>query len=83
MTRLCSHALATNKLVTEGLKFTHILSDIEDLNRRALSQEFEVSAVSFHAYPYLQDQYRLLNHGGSVGYWIWPHDRGVTAADRG
>lgn len=66
------YALATNKLVTEGLKFTHILSDIEDLNRRALSQEFEVSAVSFHAYPYLQDQYRLLNHGGSVGYGYGP-----------
>ena len=66
------YALATNKLVTEGLKFTHALSDIEDLNRRALQGEFEVSAVSFHAYPYLQDRYRLLNHGGSVGYGYGP-----------
>lgn len=66
------YALATNKLATEGLKFTHILSDIEDLNRRALQGEFEVSAVSFHAYPYLQDRYRLLNHGGSVGYGYGP-----------
>lgn len=66
------YALATNKLATEGLKFTHVLSDIEDLNRRALQGEFEVSAVSFHAYPYLQDRYRLLNHGGSVGYGYGP-----------
>ena len=66
------YALATNKLPTEGLKFSHVLSDIESLNRRALTGEFEVSAVSFHAYPYLQDKYRLLNHGGSVGYGYGP-----------
>jgi len=66
------YALATNKLPTEGLKFSHVLSDIESLNRRALAGEFEVSAVSFHAYPYLQDKYRLLNHGGSVGYGYGP-----------
>ncbi|HWG38395.1 MAG TPA: MqnA/MqnD/SBP family protein [Terriglobales bacterium] len=66
------YALATNKVGLAGVKFTHILSDIEDLNRRALAGEFEVSAVSFHAYPYLQDRYRLLNHGGSVGYGYGP-----------
>lgn len=66
------YALATNKVGIPGVKFTHVLSDIEDLNRRALAGEFEVSAVSFHAYPYLQDRYRLLNHGGSVGYGYGP-----------
>lgn len=66
------YALATNKVGIPGVKFTHILSDIEDLNRRALQGEFEVSAVSFHAYPFLQDRYRLLNHGGSVGFGYGP-----------
>src|SRR6185312_3720004 len=66
------YALATNKVGLEGVKFTHVLSDIEDLNRRALAGEFEVSAISFHAYPYLQDRYRLLNHGGSVGFGYGP-----------
>lgn len=66
------YALATNKVGLPGIKFKHVLSDIEDLNRRALQGEFEVSAVSFHAYPYLQDRYRLLNHGGSVGYGYGP-----------
>lgn len=66
------YALATNKVGLPGVKFTHVLSDIEDLNRRALQGEFEVTAVSFHAYPYLQDRYRLLNHGGSVGYGYGP-----------
>ncbi len=66
------YALATNKVGLPGVKFKHVLSDIEDLNRRALEGEFEVTAVSFHAYPYLQDKYRLLNHGGSVGYGYGP-----------
>jgi 1,4-dihydroxy-6-naphthoate synthase len=66
------YALATNKVGLPGVKFKHVLSDIEDLNRRALAGEFEVSAVSFHAYPYLQDKYRLLNHGGSVGFGYGP-----------
>ncbi|MGH9482989.1 MAG: menaquinone biosynthesis family protein [Terriglobales bacterium] len=66
------YGLATNKVGLPGVKFTHILSDIEDLNRRALEGEFEVTAVSIHAYPFLQDRYRLLNHGGSVGYGYGP-----------
>ncbi|MGH9468029.1 MAG: menaquinone biosynthesis family protein [Terriglobales bacterium] len=66
------YALATRKVGLPGVKFTHVLSDIEDLNRRALQGEFEITAVSFHAYPYLQDRYRLLNHGGSVGYGYGP-----------
>ena len=66
------YALATNKLATPGLRFTHVLADIETLNRRALAGEYEITAVSFHAYPYLQDRYRLLAHGGSVGYGYGP-----------
>ncbi|HEY7837710.1 MAG TPA: MqnA/MqnD/SBP family protein [Terriglobales bacterium] len=66
------YALATNKVSLPGVKFTHVLSDIEDLNRRALAGEFEITAISFHAYPFLQDNYRLLNHGGSVGFGYGP-----------
>jgi 1,4-dihydroxy-6-naphthoate synthase len=61
------YALATNKLKTEGLRFRHILSDIQTLNEKAMNGEFEVTAVSFHAYAYLQDQYFLLNSGASMG----------------
>jgi 1,4-dihydroxy-6-naphthoate synthase len=66
------YALAANKLATPGLRFTHVLADIETLNRRALAGEYEITAVSFHAYPYFQDRYRLLAHGGSVGYGYGP-----------
>jgi 1,4-dihydroxy-6-naphthoate synthase len=61
------YALATNKLKVEGLRFRHILSDIQTLNEKALSGEFEVTAVSFHAYAYLRDRYLLLNSGASMG----------------
>jgi 1,4-dihydroxy-6-naphthoate synthase len=62
------YGLATNKVRVPGLKFTHVLCDIETLNHRAIAEAyFEVTAISFHAYPYLQDRYALMPSGGSVG----------------
>jgi 1,4-dihydroxy-6-naphthoate synthase len=61
------YALAEGRVDTEGLAFTHELADIESLNRRALSGELAVTAVSFHAYAYLADRYLLLPHGASFG----------------
>lgn len=61
------YALAANKLDTEGFHFTHTLDDIESLNRRALNGEYEVTAVSIHAYAYIADKYVLLPSGASMG----------------
>lgn len=66
------YGLATNKVRVPGLKFTHTLSDIETLNRKAREGFYDLTAVSFHAYPYLQDQYALLPSGGSVGEGYGP-----------
>jgi 1,4-dihydroxy-6-naphthoate synthase len=60
-------ALAEGRVETEGLAFTHELADIESLNRRALTGELAVTAVSFHAYAHLADRYVLLPHGASFG----------------
>lgn len=60
-------AMAAGKIDTEGRRYTHELSDIESLNRRALGGELEVTAVSLHAYAYLADRYALLAHGASIG----------------
>ncbi|HET8621969.1 MAG TPA: MqnA/MqnD/SBP family protein [Gemmatimonadales bacterium] len=60
-------ALAANKLDTGDLRYVHELADIETLNRRALSGELEVSAVSIHAYAHLADRYALLGCGASMG----------------
>src|SRR5437868_15308697 len=63
------YALATNKVRVPGLRFTHTLCDIEALNRKAGEGEglYDVTAISFHAYPYIQENYALLRTGGSVG----------------
>lgn len=63
------YGLATNKVRVRGLKFTHTLCDIETLNRKAMGEDglYDVTAISFHAYPYIQDKYALLPTGGSVG----------------
>lgn len=67
------YGLATNKVRVPGLKFTHVLCDIETLNRKALDEAyFDVTAISFHAYPYLQDRYALMPSGGSVGEGYGP-----------
>ena len=63
------YALATNKVRVPGLRFTHTLCDIETLNQKAREADgvYDVTAISFHAYPYIQDNYALLPSGGSVG----------------
>jgi 1,4-dihydroxy-6-naphthoate synthase len=62
------YGLATNKVRVPGFKFTHVLTDIETLNHKAIDEAFyDVTAISFHAYPYLQDNYTLMACGGSVG----------------
>ena len=61
------YALAHDKIPTGDLEFRHQLEDIETLNRRALQGELEVSAVSLHAYAFLQDKYALLPSGCSMG----------------
>src|ERR1051326_5489183 len=68
------YGLATNKVRVPGLKFTHTLCDIETLNRAAMKDngEYDVTAISFHAYPYIQDKYALMPSGGSVGEGYGP-----------
>ncbi|MEP6924594.1 MAG: MqnA/MqnD/SBP family protein [Pyrinomonadaceae bacterium] len=61
------YGLATNKLDTGDLKFTHVLEDIQTLNEKALTGVYDVTAVSFHAYAYIADKYALLPHGASIG----------------
>jgi 1,4-dihydroxy-6-naphthoate synthase len=61
------YALATRKIDTGDINYIHQLSDIETLNRRAMEGEYEVSAISFHAYAYLADKYALLSCGASIG----------------
>src|SRR5437879_6336814 len=80
------YALAHDKLDTGGLRFEHVLQDIETLNRRALRGELEVTAVSIHAYAHLLDKYALLPSGCSMGDRYGPMvvaKRPLTVAELG
>lgn len=66
------YGLATNKVRVHGLRFSHTLCDIETLNQKAREGVYDVTAISFHAYPYIQDLYALMSCGGSVGEGYGP-----------
>ena len=67
------YGLATNKIRVPGYRFTHTLCDIETLNKRAQTEAFfDISAISFHAYPFVQESYTLMGCGGSVGEGYGP-----------
>ncbi|MES2222835.1 MAG: MqnA/MqnD/SBP family protein [Acidobacteriota bacterium] len=67
------YGLATGKVTVPGYEFTHTLTDIETLNQKAMHEAFyDVTAISFHAYPYVQDKYALMPCGGSVGEGYGP-----------
>ena len=67
------YALATRKVQVPGFKFTHTLTDVEALNHRAIAEAFfDVTAISFHAYPFLADRYALMTTGASMGEGYGP-----------
>ncbi|PYT96426.1 MAG: ABC transporter substrate-binding protein [Acidobacteria bacterium] len=66
------YALATHKLSTPGYKYTHVLSDIQSLNEAALAETYDVTAISFAAYPELRNKYVLLDCGASFGEGYGP-----------
>src|ERR1039457_2670205 len=61
------YGLATKKIRSPRVSFRHVLEDIETLNRKALDGLYELSAISYHAYPYVADKYVLMASGSSVG----------------
>ncbi len=61
------YALATKKLRSSLVQFRHVLEDIESLNRKATDGLYELTAISYHAYPYVADKYALMASGSSVG----------------
>src|SRR3978361_2325720 len=61
------YGLATKKIRSSRVTFHHVLSDIETLNRKAMEGVYELSAISYHAYPYVVDKYQLMASGSSSG----------------
>jgi 1,4-dihydroxy-6-naphthoate synthase len=61
------YGLATKKIRSRLVVFKHVLEDIETLNCKALQGAYDLTAISYHAYPYVADKYTLMASGSSVG----------------
>src|SRR5256885_12013875 len=61
------YALATKKVRSSRVFFRHVLEDIETLNRKAMEGLYDLTAISYHAYPYVADKYVLMASGSSIG----------------
>lgn len=61
------YALATHKIESDLLDFKHVLKDIQSLNQDARAGRYDMTAISYHAYPYVADRYVLTAAGSSVG----------------
>jgi 1,4-dihydroxy-6-naphthoate synthase len=64
--------LASGQVDPRGFEFEHVLADIQTLNEWALEGRLEVTALSLHAYPFVQQRYALLPHGASMGSGYGP-----------
>lgn len=61
------YGLATKKIRSKLVNFKHVLDDIQTLNKKAMLGEYELTAISYHAYPYVADKYYVMASGSSVG----------------
>ena len=67
MTPSCSMRWRRVKYAPICLQFRHVLEDIQTLNQKARAGEYELTAISYHAYPYVADKYVLMAAGSSIG----------------
>ena len=61
------YAMATRKIRSPLVNFHHVLSDIQTLNQKAREGVYDLTAISYHAYPYIADKYVIMASGSSVG----------------
>jgi len=66
------YGLAFDFVKIDDYKIEHVLEDIQSLNIRAMRGELEVTAISAHVYPYVQDKYYIMRTGASMGIGYGP-----------
>jgi len=78
LTLVCAHSpdsddaymfygLTSGEVTSPRVRFSQVLEDIESLNQKARQGVYDLTAISYHAYPYVADQYVLMASGSSVG----------------
>lgn len=65
------YGMFTGKVESPDFEVTHVIEDIEKLNRKATNPELDVTAVSVHACAYIPG-YTVLRSGGSFGIGYGP-----------
>ena len=61
-------AMVHGRIDTEGLEFDYFLADVEELNRKALASEIDITKMSYHAYAYVAQNYMILDSGSALGH---------------
>jgi len=61
-------AMVHGRIDTEGLEFDYFLTDVEELNRKALTNDVDITKISYHAYAYVAQNYLILDSGSALGY---------------
>jgi 1,4-dihydroxy-6-naphthoate synthase len=61
-------AMVHGRIDTEGIEFDYFMADVEELNRRAMASEVDITKISFHAYAYVAENYLILDSGSALGY---------------
>ena len=61
-------AMVHGRIDTEGLEFDYFLTDVEELNRKALTATVDITKISYHAYAYVAKDYLILDSGSALGH---------------
>lgn len=61
-------AMVHGRVDTEGLEFDYFLTDVEELNRKALNSDVDITKISYHAYAYAARNYLILDAGSALGH---------------
>jgi len=65
-------AMLHQQVDTSGMTFSVEMRDIEQLNRAAKEQEFDVIKISYAHFPKVSQAYRLLTAGSALGFGNGP-----------
>ncbi len=60
-------ALVHGKTDTEGFRFIPVLADVEELNRKAVRGELDMTKLSYRAFFEVVGEYALLDSGSALG----------------
>src|SRR5260370_35276645 len=66
------YGLATKKGRSRLVTFRHVLEGIETFNRKAMEGLYELTAISYHAYPYVARKYVLMATGSRMRHGYGP-----------